>query len=98
MKRMLLAFVLAFVLVAPAQDAGALSVVYCEEDTVECKIQNCETDVLVQNWPEDTGYTRDCAAEYAAIYTTNDMRKNLFIFGGIAAVAALLIAVKHKRK
>lgn len=65
--RYLVSLVLAifvFFVVSPST-TQALSVAYCEEDTVECKIQNCETDVLVNNWPTDTGYTRDCEAEYS---------------------------------
>ncbi len=66
-KLLLLLFAFTFMgllayLLAP--QVHSLSVAYCYEDTVACKIQNCETDNLVNNWPANKGNYIDCEKKY----------------------------------
>lgn len=51
MKKLLVAWIMTSALfVSGSAPVQSISVVYCEEDTIECKVQNCQTKNEVIKW------------------------------------------------
>lgn len=50
MKYLVISFILVLL---PVSQVGSLSVIYCEQDTVECKRQNCLTENVVIEWDNE---------------------------------------------
>ncbi|HIA92010.1 TPA: hypothetical protein EYO12_02730 [Candidatus Saccharibacteria bacterium] len=50
MLKLLVSLLIVVTIYSPTQ---ALSVIYCEEDTIECEIQNCETENTVIDWENE---------------------------------------------
>lgn len=101
-KRLLTALLAGAIAVLPVffgSRADALSVAYCNDDTIECKVQNCRTDNAVREWDGQvsggvSAPLKDCLEFERRLRSQN--KTGLLIYAVLTPVVAASLYLMHR--